>query len=345
MSKRLPPDDLSHILTHAKTALESMRNARIFITGGTGFFGVWLLESLIIANQTFALNLLIVVLTRDAKKFQKRFPHIANSSFISFVEGDVRDFVFPNESFSHVIHAATEASAKLNAKNPIEMLDVILQGTKHTFDFAKACGAKNILLASSGAVYGRQPSEVTHIKEDYSGSPDLTKPGCAYGIGKRTVEHMAALYIYQHQLNIKIARCFAFVGPHLPLDTHFAIGNFIRDVLAKKDIEILGDGTPHRSYQYAADLIVWLMHILCFGEKGVPYNVGSDESVSIKEIAETVATFSKNSTVRVAKKADPAVLPERYVPCIARVKNALHLENKIALTDAIHRTIQWYREE
>lgn len=343
MTKQLPSEDLSHILTHAKNALESMRDARIFITGGTGFFGVWLLESLIFANQQLALNINIVVLTRDIKKIEAQFPHIANDNHISFLQGDVRHFEFPSGQFTHVIHAATEASAKLNSENPIEMLDVILQGTKHTFDFAKFCGAKNILLVSSGAIYGRQPPEITHIAEDYIGSPDLTKPVCAYGVGKRTAEHIAALYIYQHQLNIKIARCFAFVGPHLPLDTHFAIGNFMNDILNKRDIEILGDGTPCRSYQYAADLIIWLLHILCFAEKGIAYNVGSDEAVSIKETAEAVAAFSNETKVTIAKKADLMIFPERYVPSINRAKKELKLENKIMLSDAIQRTLQWYQ--
>jgi dTDP-glucose 4,6-dehydratase len=339
----LPTEDLQHILTHAQDALESLKNARIFITGGTGFFGAWFLESLLFANKKLALNINIVVLTRNIKKFQQQFPLIFSEKNISFVQGDVRDFVFPAEKFTHIIHAATEASEKLNTENPIEMLDVILQGTKHTLDFSKQCEAKNILLVSSGAIYGRQPPEITHLAEHYTGSPDVTKPAWAYGVGKRTAEHMAALYIYQNHLNIKIARCFAFVGPHLPLETHFAIGNFIKNVLAGKNIEILGDGTPYRSYQYAADLIIWLLHILCFGEVGVPYNVGSDEAVSIKELAEHVATFSTNSTVNLAKHANLSVLPERYVPSIARAKKELRLGNKITLTEAIARTLRWHQ--
>lgn len=292
MNKPLPTEDLEHIIIHAQNAFEALRNARIFITGGTGFFGVWLLESFIYANKKLNLNLTITVLTRDIEKFQKQFSHIASEKNIFFLQGDVRDFVFPPGVFSHVIHAATEASLKLNSENPLKMLDVIVQGTKHTLDFAKYCNAKNILLTSSGAIYGRQPPEISHISEDYNGSPDICNPASAYGVGKRTAEHMAILYAYQHKLNIKIARCFAFVGPYLPLDTHFAIGNFINNVLHNKNIAILGDGTPYRSYQYAADLVVWLLTILCFGENNVPYNVGSDEAFSLKEIAAKVAVFS-----------------------------------------------------
>lgn len=345
MSKPLPIDDLNHIVHYGKNALDALRNGRIFITGGTGFFGVWLLESLLYANKKLSLNIEITALSRNVEKFKAQFPNIANNKNVTFVEGDVRNFIFPDKKFSHVIHAATEASLKLNTENPTKMLDVILQGTKHTLDFSCHCEAKNILLVSSGAVYGRQPPELSHISEDYLGSPDILNPTWAYGIGKRTVEHMALLYAKQHNLNIKIARCFAFLGPHLPLDTHFAIGNFIRDVLQNKNIEILGDGTPYRSYQYVADLVIWLLTILCFGENCVPYNVGSDEAVSIKETAEKVADFSQVSQVIIAKKADNAVLAERYVPSIERAKNTLHLKNYIDLTEGIRRTSQWCQEE
>src|SRR3989338_1113045 len=194
MKKPLPTQDLEHILQHAKDAWAALRDARIFITGGTGFFGIWLLESFAFANQKLGLNAEVVVLTRDPENFQKKFPHLAKESSIQFLQGDARDFVFPSGNFSHVIHAATEASAKLNAEDPLKMVDVILQGTKHTFDFAKACHAEHILLTSSGAVYGRQPPEITHLSEDYEGTPDINKPAWAYGVGKRTAEHMATLY-------------------------------------------------------------------------------------------------------------------------------------------------------
>ncbi|MDP1573513.1 MAG: NAD-dependent epimerase/dehydratase family protein [Coxiellaceae bacterium] len=345
MSRALPINDLDHIVCYAENAFNALRNGRIFITGGTGFFGVWLLESLLYANKKLSLNIEITALSRHVGKFKTQFPNIANDKSVVFVEGDVRYFVFPDKKFSHVIHAATEASLKLNTENPTKMLDVILQGTKHTLDFACHCQAESILLVSSGAVYGRQPPELLHISEDYLGSPDILNSAWAYGIGKRTVEHMALLYAKQHNLNIKIARCFAFVGPYLPLDTHFAIGNFIRDILQNKNIEILGDGTPYRSYQYAADLVIWLLTILCFGEKCVPYNVGSDEAVSIKETAEKVADFSQSSQVIIAKKPDETVLPERYVPSIERAKKALSLKNYIDLTEGIRRTSQWYQEE
>ncbi len=344
MTKQLPIEDLNHILAHTQEVWKDLNHAKIFITGGTGFFGTWLLESFAAANREYQLHAKVLVLTRNAKKFKEKFPHLAHNAAIQFLEGDVRNFDFPAGEFSHIIHAATEASAKLNAEDPLKMLDVILTGTKRVFDFAVHTKAQSVLLTSSGAVYGKQPSEITHITEDYLGSPDIQNSASAYGVGKRTAEHLANLYHAQHQLNIKIARCFAFVGPLLPLDIHFAIGNFIRDGLAGKTIRVNGDGSPYRSYQYAADLTIWLWKILCFGKSCYPYNVGSDEDLSIAELAKSVANgFSPTVEVEIAKSPTPDALPERYVPSIERAKKELDLQNWIDLKEAIQRTIYWYQ--
>lgn len=344
MNENVLAADLNYILQRSTSVWDELRNQRLFITGGTGFFGIWLLEAIAWANHKLNLNLTTLVLTRNATAFAKKAPHIAKDPLIHFHQGDVRDFVFPEGEFSHIIHAATDASATLNQENPRLMKDTILQGTRHTLECAAKLKAKKFLFVSSGAIYGKQPSHLENIDEEYSGRAEISNASSAYAVGKQAAELECLQHAKEHNYEIKIARCFAFVGPYLPLDIHFAIGNFIRDGLAGKCIQVNGDGTAYRSYLYAADLVIWLLHILCRGEPSVPYNVGSDESISIAELASLVAScFNPMPEVNISKPAELGREPERYVPCVKRITKAFNLKEIVSLQDALHKTIVFYK--
>jgi nucleoside-diphosphate-sugar epimerase len=342
--------DLDSILERTAELWPEFRGERLFVTGGTGFFGTWLLESFAWANDRLNLDAQAVVLTRNAAAFREKAPHLAEHPAIRFHAGDMRNFQFPSGGFSHVIHAATESASGLNEQDPLAMLDAIVSGTRRVLDFAATSGARKFLLASSGAVYGQQPPAMTHIPETYPGAPDTMNPRSAYGEGKRVAELLCAIYHRTHGLETKIARGFAFVGPHLPLDKHFAIGNFIRDQLGGGPIRISGDGTPFRSYLYTADLMVWLWTILVKGTSCRPYNVGSEAALSIGETASAVAQALDPSTeIEIACKPKPGIPAARYVPSTARAWLELGLQETAAVDDAIRRTATWnvsqHREE
>ncbi|MHB8261238.1 MAG: NAD-dependent epimerase/dehydratase family protein [Bacteroidia bacterium] len=331
--------DIEHIVTHTQAVWKEITGKTIFITGGTGFFGKWMLESFLYANSALSLNAKILVLSRNPDLFLSKYPSFKNEAF-SFIKGDVRDFQFPEQEIDYIIHAATEANVKLNIEQPLLMFDTIVVGTKHILELARIKNVKAILHTSSGAVYGKQPHDLTHITEDFKGSPDIYSANAAYSEGKRVAEMLCNFYYREYGVNSKIARGFTFIGPYLPLDGDFAIGNFIQNLLAGDNIKVNGDGTPYRSYLYASDLSIWLWNILMFGKPCRPYNVGSDEGITIKELARLVAANSdKEIKVEIAMPTTNAA-PLRYVPSVKRAKEELGMKIYINLAEAIKKTIK-----
>lgn len=321
---------------------------RIFFTGGTGVFGKALLRHL---SGQYALNLdglpdEVVVLSRSPEKFLNKHAEFTSLRWLRFHEGDIEDPVsLPRgERFTHVLHAAA-ASTDAAQLSPLQRYDQIVSGTRNVLDLAVACGAQRFLLISSGAVYGPQPAHLDRIPEDWHGIPDPLNPANAYGIAKRAAEHLCALYGQAHNLHTTVARGFAFVGQDLPLDVHFAIGNFIRDALWRNEIIVHGDGTQIRSYLAQDDLARWLMKLLLEGKAGRAYNVGSDEAISIADLAYRVRDLiAPDKPVRILGKPEKNAVRNRYVPDIGQARRELGLEVFTPLDRAIIQTADAARQ-
>lgn len=341
--------DLDDILARTRGLWDGLRGKRLFLTGGTGFFGQWLLESFIHANDQLGLRASAIVLTRHADTLRTRLPELVAHPALIFHEGDVRSFRFPDGLFDLCIHAATEGDPRVISEDPLEAFDVNVDGTRRVLEFARQAGVRRFLFTSSGAVYGPQPPELERIAEHFSAGPNPTDTQSAYGIageGKRAAESLCALYARQFGMQTVIARCFTFVGPGLPLDGKFAIGNFIRDALAGGPILVQGDGTSYRSYLYAADLTVWLWTILFRGASGQAYNVGSERSVPIAAAAQAVSeSVTPSPAISVARRPDPAQRPSRYVPSTLKARTDLGLEETVDMREAIKRTVAWHRSD
>jgi nucleoside-diphosphate-sugar epimerase len=346
--------DLDHILAHTDGLWEPLRGRSVFLTGGTGFFGHWLLESFAEANRRLKLGAQAVVLTRRPAAFHAKAPHLSTGNSIRLVRGDVRTLKLASirsrpgpplpRHFPFVIHAASETGLPANRDQPARVLETLCAGTRRVLDFAAQTGAKQFLLISSGAVYGEQPAELSRIPEHYPGAPDPAALLSAYGEGKRVAELLCHSHARAQGLPCQIARCFAFVGPHLPLDAHYAIGNFIGDALAGRPIEVKGDGAPLRSYLYAADLAIWLWTLLLHPRAAGTYNVGSDQANSLRQIAECVRRHSPPpATLTVARPADPRHPAPRYVPDISRARSELGLEVWTPLELAVRKTIEFHQ--
>ena len=343
--KRLPIEDLEHIFQNTQDIWESFRGTSIFLTGGTGFFGKWLLESFIYINDKLNLDAKITILSRNPKKFLDAHPFYSKyGNFIKFIKGDVLTFEYNIEDkFDYIIHGATAASDTLNKENPLLMLDTIVFGTKKILDFANKQNLKGFLFISSGAIYGKQPPSVSHIKESDSFKIDINNTISAYAEGKRIAELYSSIYATKYKVPIKVARCFAFVGPYLPLDTHFAIGNFINNFINNQNLIIKGDGTPLRSYLYSSDLTIWLWKILSKGKINSPYNVGSNESISIAELATKVLDTKKHESLKIIilnPKSKDELL--QYVPSVDKALFELGLKVNVDLDTAIKKTKLFY---
>jgi dTDP-glucose 4,6-dehydratase len=341
MTNRLA-HDLDSILARTEPLWQELRGQRILITGATGFFGCCLLESFAWANRRLNLNAHAVAVSRHPQVLAQKARHLASDPAIALHAADVRCDGFPQGAFSHVVHAATEASATLNHQTPLVMFDTIVTGTRLALQFAAGNSVKKFLFVSSGAVYGTQPPQLTHLSESFPGGPDPLDPASAYAEGKRSAELLCALAA-SSGLEIKIARCFTFVGPYMKLDAHFAIGNFIADCLHHRPIRVQGDGSAVRSYLYASDLMVWLWTILFKGQSRRAYNVGSDEALNIATLAREVAVALPGEVaVDIASAATPGAPGHRYVPCTARAREELGLRVEVPLREAICRTHAWF---
>jgi nucleoside-diphosphate-sugar epimerase len=342
--KQLPKDDLQFIYSKLSITIKDLDNKHIFITGATGFIGSWLTEFLVFAVEKYQLNLSISILTRNKDKFSSNYPYLSAAACLHVVEKDIRELDVDalDKPIDYIIHAATDASASLNQDNPLLMAETIVQGTQNVLNLARKHSVTNILFLSSGAIYGKQPTDLQGFAEDYPSAPDCNNALSSYGEAKRYAELLCAIYNKQYGLPYVTARCFAFIGPRLPLDTHFAIGNFLHNVLHNQDIAIAGNGKAVRSYMYAADLTIWLLMILTQAKNCNVYNVGADQAYSIEQLAQTVIS-SANAPIKY-KILGADSNNSTYTPNINKALVQLGINIYTGLPDAIMKTLAWYNK-
>ena len=326
----LPPNDLAHVQRHAGSDLEELRGKSLFITGGTGFFGKWLVGALAHADAEQDLGLHLTVLSRQPQKFLGQYPQATDHPAIHFLQGNVTDFSAPGNHYDYVVHAATDTLAITTPAQEEARAREIMTGTQRVLDLVRQSKTCRLLNISSGGVYGAAAGKATGTSED-----DPAKPVTSYAKAKLEAEKLCEA----SGLDFVTARAFAFLGPHLPLDAHYAAGNFLRDAQRGGPILVRGDGTALRSYLYPADLVVWLLRILLRGQAARIYNVGSDESVSTAQLARQIAAAVDSPTEVSIQSLQPQGPQNIYLPNIHRARTELNLDVVIPLQDAITRTL------
>ncbi len=336
--------DLDEIVAGLAPLWDRLEGASILITGGTGFFGMWLVEGLLWANEVLDLGLQLTVLSRNRAGFLAgRGRHLAAHPALTVADGDVARFDPGERRFTHIIHAVTQGDVDHSA---LSHLDAALAGTRRIIDIASDHGTAAVLLTSSGAVYRQvDPQAPGRSREGPAGPADYTSFRPVYAEAKRAMESLLAAGAEHHGFRAAIARCFAFAGAWLPVDGGLAMGNFVRDALAGRAIAVGGDGSALRSYLYGTDLVIWLMTVLLKGENCRPYNVGGAEAVSIGDLAHLVAAQTgRPGNVAIAATPPPGAVPDAYLPDLSRITAELGVEATVALPEAVRRMLDWYRE-
>ena len=325
-------DEVLHLT--APSVWEAFRSQAIFLTGGTGFVGKWLLECLLYADEKLRLGLTMTVLTRDPERFARASAHLAKAVPVTLHQGDVVDFKFPRSSFSLVIHAALPVALPEAVRGNLEQLSET--GMRRVCEFAAACEARRFLHVSSGAVYGQQPG-VRELMETLTWRED--DGANAYTRAKRREEKVVC---ESWPFEIVIARCFSFIGPYLNAASGVAAAQFIGQAVAGKGIVVQGTGEAVRSYQYAGDMVRWLLSCLALGAPSRAYNVGGDIEVSIAELATKVARLARTQVpVEIVGRLAPGLAGDRYVPSLRRALDELGLVNVVSLDEGIRRTLAW----
>lgn len=292
-----------------------LRNKRLLISGGTGFLGRWVVESLCMLNDRLELNNQIYLVTRSVNRTSGSVS-FAGRPDVHFIQSDVRDVGSIDLPGCHfVIHAATDVASNTT---PLEVFDTCVDGTRAMLRLAKKMGAEKFLLFSSGAVYGNSPLAPARYREDYLGAPRADEAGAGYASGKRAAEYIASAFCDENDIRLAIARCFAFTGPGIPLGGPFALSDFISGALSRsRRISIAGDGSTVRSYMYATDLVDWILRMLVSEEPRLTLNVGGEQELSMREVAEIVST-SFDYQVDIFIKNDPSVASSTYLPDVSK---------------------------
>ena len=308
--KPYPEEDLQFIVDSVNW--DPLCDAKILLTGGTGLIGSWLVQSFLKANRQPGLGAEMFSLSRHTLSIPRN-----NQGPVKYLTCDIQHYMpeYLETRFTHVIHAACPASAKLTSEKPLEMWDIVVDGTRNVLDWAtRQKRLKSLLYVSSGAA--------------------TDKPGNVYGEAKHAAEVLCEIYYEKFGLPISTARPYSLVGPGMPLDAHYAIGNFIRDAIVKGNVVLNGGEGVMRSHLYISDAVATLWRTLLGGVSDGPVLVGSPNGVTIKELAFTVA---EALSVPVDVYPEPIIF-DHYYPSPSGVWD----QQTVGLRDAIQKTARYY---
>lgn len=333
-------------LKHNSLDFNPLKNKTLFIAGGTGFVGIWTATLVQFLNENFNYNTRIYLLARNPENVNVHAPHILNDKKITFLKNDVRRvFELPLE-INYILHAACSPNSRVHSENPLETVSTIVDGTRNLLSAADRCSQlEKFVYLSSASIYGSQPWDLACIPENFINATLRSNSILsAYAEAKRFSETLCAIFRSQHRLPVVVARPFSFVGPFQNLESPWAINNFIQDALFGEKIKILGDGNTVRSYLYGSDVAYWMLTMLIYGISGETYNVGSNDEISMKSLAELIVdNIGVKKEIIFTGALNNRLPTSRLIPSVLKAEHELNLSASVRLAEAITKTIDWYK--
>ena len=310
---------------------------RAVVTGGSGFLGSHLCDSLL--DRGYDVLCVDNLLTGNTDNIA----HLLGNPRFKFVNHNVTEYMFVEGPVDAVLHFASPASPVDYLEMPIQTLKVGSLGTHIALGLAKAKNAR-FLLASTSEVYG--DPLVNPQPESYWGNVNPIGPRGVYDEAKRFAEAITLAYRRFHGLDTRIVRIFNTYGPRMRPNDGRVVSNFIVQALQKKPLTIYGEGTQTRSFCYMSDLvrgIVALLETEKSPEIETPVNIGNPEERTVRELAELVLKLT-GSTSKIVKEALPVDDPKVRCPDIRRAKSILGWAPEYPVERGLAPTIEYFRK-
>lgn len=342
-------EDIREILRDEKISWMKLHDSTVLVTGATGLIGGLLIRALSAANTDYNLNMRIIAHGRNKCKGQA----LIEECGAEFVAGDIRTPIpskFLPASLDFVFHCASITKSAEMLARPVEVIDIMVDGTKKLLELANSHHCRSFVYLSSVEAYGQ--AEKKEISEKDLGYLDLSNPRSCYPAGKRMCEMLCIAHASQYKLPVKIARLSRTFGAGAPNDaSDLRVANqFARCAAEKKDVELHTQGNSIANCCYTADAIRGLLLILLSGEDGQIYNIANpDASTTILDMAEILAGRVCGGTINVVMNIPEDVFEYGYAPDVGFTLNvnklrALGWSPKYGLEDMFRRMLADWQE-
>lgn len=352
-------DDLDSICTDLAQEFATMGGSRLLITGGGGFLGYYLVQAALHWNKTSAAGAAIDVTVYDnyARGVPAWLEQLRGEPRLTLVRQDlIQPLPRDMGHFDYIIHAAGIASPMYYRAQPLKCIDANINGLRNLLDYAVARreagqALRGFLFYSSSEIYGDPIASEIPTPETYRGNVSCTGPRACYDESKRFGETLCVTFARQEGVPTRMARPFNNYGPGLKITDGRVLPDFAADVLAGRNIVMLSDGSPKRTFCYATDAIVGYYKVLVRGGAGEAYNIGIDRpEISMAELARTVCEAARELfgyggeiVLGKAKEADYLVdNPNRRCPVIDKARSELGFNPKVIVSEGVFRSLIWY---